>query len=150
MLNKHSVHELEANWKDYSSHYPKSLLEIGRAKVLIGPDGVVKNTEISMAVMEIDPGCIYPVHNHDAPEVYYVLEGEANWEFRGQNIIFSNIRVNCDLTLFTQAGRVDRLKSGVPMQRGGQPDEVAEAILWLLSDASAYTSGSFIDVSGGR
>ena len=77
MSNKHSVHELEAEWKDYSSHYPKSLLEIGRAKVLIGPDGVVINTEISMAVMEIDPGCVYPLHNHDAPEAYYVLEGEA-------------------------------------------------------------------------
>jgi NAD(P)-dependent dehydrogenase (short-subunit alcohol dehydrogenase family) len=49
-----------------------------------------------------------------------------------------------------EAGRVDRLKSGVPMQRGGLPIEVAEAILWLLSDASGYTSGSFIDVSGGR
>lgn len=48
------------------------------------------------------------------------------------------------------AGRVDRLKSGVPMQRGGLPIEVAEAILWLLSSASAYTTGSFIDVSGGR
>lgn len=46
--------------------------------------------------------------------------------------------------------RVDRLKSNVPMQRGGLPSEVAEAILWLLSDASAYTSASFIDVSGGR
>lgn len=49
-----------------------------------------------------------------------------------------------------EAGRVDRLKTGVPMQRGGLPAEVAEAILWLLSDASSYTSGSFIDVSGGR
>ncbi|MDH3386688.1 MAG: SDR family oxidoreductase [Gammaproteobacteria bacterium] len=49
-----------------------------------------------------------------------------------------------------EAGRVDRLKSGVPMQRGGYPAEVAEAILWLLSDASGYTTGAFIDVSGGR
>lgn len=49
-----------------------------------------------------------------------------------------------------EADRVERLKSGVPMQRGGLPAEVAEAILWLLSDASSYTSGSFIDVSGGR
>ena len=49
-----------------------------------------------------------------------------------------------------EAGRVDRLKTGVPMRRGGLPVEVAEAILWLLSDASSYTSGSFIDVSGGR
>ncbi len=49
-----------------------------------------------------------------------------------------------------EAGRVDRLKVNVPMQRGGFPGEVAEAILWLLSDASSYTTGSFIDVSGGR
>ena len=49
-----------------------------------------------------------------------------------------------------EAGRVDRLKTGVPMQRGGLPVEVAEAILWLLSDAASYTTGSFIDVSGGR
>jgi len=49
-----------------------------------------------------------------------------------------------------EAGRVDRLKTGVPMQRGGLPIEVAESILWLLSDAASYTSGSFIDVSGGR
>ncbi|MEM7562505.1 MAG: SDR family oxidoreductase [Pseudomonadota bacterium] len=49
-----------------------------------------------------------------------------------------------------EAGRVDRLKHTVPMQRGGTATEVAEAIVWLLSDASSYTSGSFIDVSGGR
>jgi NAD(P)-dependent dehydrogenase (short-subunit alcohol dehydrogenase family) len=49
-----------------------------------------------------------------------------------------------------EAGRVDRLKTGVPMQRGGLPIEVAESILWLLSDEASYTSGSFIDVSGGR
>ncbi len=49
-----------------------------------------------------------------------------------------------------EAGRVDRLKSTVPLQRGGAPQEVAAAVLWLLSDAAAYTTGSFIDVSGGR
>ncbi len=49
-----------------------------------------------------------------------------------------------------EAGRVDRLKGAVPMKRGGQPAEVAEAILWLLSDAASYTTAEFIDVSGGR
>jgi NAD(P)-dependent dehydrogenase (short-subunit alcohol dehydrogenase family) len=47
-------------------------------------------------------------------------------------------------------GRVDRNGPSTPLGRGGYPEEVAEAILWLLSDASAYTIGSFIDVSGGR
>lgn len=49
-----------------------------------------------------------------------------------------------------EGGRVDRLKTGVPMQRGGQAIEVAQAILWLLSDRASYTTGTFIDVSGGR
>ncbi|MDN3576857.1 SDR family oxidoreductase [Chitinimonas viridis] len=49
-----------------------------------------------------------------------------------------------------EPGRVDRLTPQIPMQRGGQATEVAEAILWLLSDAASYTTGSFIEVSGGR
>lgn len=46
--------------------------------------------------------------------------------------------------------RVDRVKEFVPMKRGGHPDEVAKAILWLLSDESSFTTGSFIDVMGGK
>ena len=49
-----------------------------------------------------------------------------------------------------EAGRVDRVKAGVPMRRGGEPLEVARAILWLLSDEASYSTGTFIDVSGGR
>ncbi|WP_257657209.1 SDR family oxidoreductase [Parapedobacter lycopersici] len=48
-----------------------------------------------------------------------------------------------------EAGRVDRIKDRIPMKRGGYPTEVAEAILWLVSEKSSYTTGSFIDVSGG-
>ena len=47
-------------------------------------------------------------------------------------------------------GRVDRVKAFVPMRRGGQPEEVAQAILWLLSDEASYSTGGFIDVAGGR
>lgn len=49
-----------------------------------------------------------------------------------------------------ERNRVDRLKSMVPMQRGGQPEEVAAAILWLLSAEASYVSGTSIDVAGGR
>jgi len=49
-----------------------------------------------------------------------------------------------------EPGRIDRLRSAIPMQREGSAQEVAQSILWLLSDESAYTTGSFIDVSGGR
>ncbi len=46
--------------------------------------------------------------------------------------------------------RVRDLAPTVPMQRGGSADEVAQAIVWLLSDAASYTTGALIDVSGGR
>lgn len=49
-----------------------------------------------------------------------------------------------------EAGRVDRLKDAVPMKRGGTAEEVAHAVLWLLSDEASYATGTFIDVSGGR
>jgi NAD(P)-dependent dehydrogenase (short-subunit alcohol dehydrogenase family) len=46
--------------------------------------------------------------------------------------------------------RVNDLKHLVPMQRGGTADEVAQAIVWLLSPAASYTTMSLLDVSGGR
>lgn len=46
--------------------------------------------------------------------------------------------------------RVDRLKTIVPLKRGGRPEEVARAILWLLSDDASYSTGTFIDVAGGK
>jgi NAD(P)-dependent dehydrogenase (short-subunit alcohol dehydrogenase family) len=46
--------------------------------------------------------------------------------------------------------RVDRVKSLVAMKRGGQPEEIARAILWLLSDEASFTTGAFLDVAGGN
>ncbi|NIM40034.1 MAG: SDR family oxidoreductase [Hydrogenophaga sp.] len=70
-----------------------------------------------------------------------------------------NIRVNAvrpgliDTDIHASGGRPDRLRElapQVPMQRGGQADEVAGLIVWLLSDAASYTTMSLIDVSGAR
>jgi NAD(P)-dependent dehydrogenase (short-subunit alcohol dehydrogenase family) len=49
-----------------------------------------------------------------------------------------------------EPNRVERVKTIVPMKRGGTVDEVAHAILWLLSDDASYTTGAFIDVTGGK
>jgi NAD(P)-dependent dehydrogenase (short-subunit alcohol dehydrogenase family) len=46
--------------------------------------------------------------------------------------------------------RVERVKTLVPMQRGGQPEEAASAILWLLSPEASYITGAILDVAGGR
>lgn len=49
-----------------------------------------------------------------------------------------------------EPGRVDRVRAFVPMKRGGQPEEVAAPILWLLSDEASYATGTFLDLAGGR
>lgn len=48
-----------------------------------------------------------------------------------------------------EPGRVDRLKGNIPMRRGGQPAEIAQAIAWLLSDEASYAAGALLDVTGG-
>ncbi|CAB3663576.1 MAG: SDR family oxidoreductase [Achromobacter sp.] len=49
-----------------------------------------------------------------------------------------------------EPGRVDRIKDTVPMGRGGQPEEVARAILWLAGAEASYVTGTFVDVTGGK
>jgi NAD(P)-dependent dehydrogenase (short-subunit alcohol dehydrogenase family) len=76
-----------------------------------------------------------------------------------QEVAAEGIRVNgvragfIDTDIHASGGepnRVERVKHGVPMKRGGTADEVAAAILWLLSDEASFTTGAFIDVSGGK
>lgn len=49
-----------------------------------------------------------------------------------------------------EPGRVDRVKDSIPMGRGGQPEEVARAILWLASADASFVTGTFLDVTGGK
>jgi NAD(P)-dependent dehydrogenase (short-subunit alcohol dehydrogenase family) len=69
------------------------------------------------------------------------------------------IRVNCIRPghIYTEMhasggepGRVDRVKDTIPMGRGGQPEEVARAILWLASAEASFVTGTFLDVTGGK
>lgn len=69
------------------------------------------------------------------------------------------IRVNCVRPghIYTEMhasggepGRVDRLKDSIPMGRGGQPEEVAQAILWLAGAEASFVTGTFLDVTGGK
>jgi NAD(P)-dependent dehydrogenase (short-subunit alcohol dehydrogenase family) len=69
------------------------------------------------------------------------------------------IRVNCVRPGFVNTGihaaagepnRIERLRDGIPMKRGAEPEEVARAILWLLSEEASYSTGAILDVTGGR
>ena len=48
------------------------------------------------------------------------------------------------------AGRLERVASRVPLGRPAEPEEIAEAIAWLLSDAASYVTGTTLRVAGGR
>jgi NAD(P)-dependent dehydrogenase (short-subunit alcohol dehydrogenase family) len=76
-----------------------------------------------------------------------------------REVATEGIRVNAVLAghIYTELhasggepNRVERVKAQVPMGRGGQPEEVAHAILWLLSDEASYTTGALVDVAGGK
>jgi NAD(P)-dependent dehydrogenase (short-subunit alcohol dehydrogenase family) len=69
------------------------------------------------------------------------------------------IRVNCvrpghiHTEMHASGGepdRVNRVRESIPMGRGGQPEEVARAILWLASDEASFSTGTFLDVTGGK
>ncbi len=49
-----------------------------------------------------------------------------------------------------EPGRVDRVKDSIPMGRGGEPEEVARAILWLAGSEASFITGTFLDVTGGK
>ena len=76
-----------------------------------------------------------------------------------QEVAGEGIRVNAVRPAFIytdmhasggEPGRVDRLSHSLPLGRGGHPEEVAHAILWLLSDQASYATGTFIDLAGGK
>lgn len=92
---------------------------------------------------------------------YAASKGAVDSFTRGlsKELAANNIRVNCvrpgciETDIHADGGepaRVSRLAPNIPLQRGGQPNEIATAIAWLLSDEASYATGSFIDLAGGN
>ena len=75
-------------------------------------------------------------------------------EVAGEGIRVNGVRPGIiDTDIHASGGLPNRAKDLaplVPMQRAGTADEVAEAIVWLLSDKASYTTGTLLDVTGGR
>lgn len=75
-------------------------------------------------------------------------------ELAGEGIRVNGVRpgfIDTDIhALGGEPGRIERLRNAIPLGRGGKASEVAEAILWLATEASSYSTGTFIEVTGGR
>lgn len=93
--------------------------------------------------------------------IYAASKGAIDTLTRGLNAELGpqGIRVNAvrpgliETTIHDETGvenRIQKLVSGVPLGRGGTPEEVAEAVLWLLSPQASYVANAFVDIGGGR
>lgn len=71
-------------------------------------------------------------------------------EVAGEGIRVNAVRPGFIETGIHAPGRLERLVPAIPLGRSGTPDEVAEAVVWLLSDKASYVTGAFIDIAGGR
>lgn len=116
-----------------------------------GPGGVVVNVSSRAAVL-VAPGeyVDYAMSKGAIDTLTIGLAKEVAAEGIRVNAVRPGI-IDTDIhAAGGEPGRVERLGPAQPMGRGGTPEEVAAAILWLLSDAASYVTGSFIDVAGGR
>lgn len=92
---------------------------------------------------------------------YAASKGAIDTLTRGHalEVAAEGIRVNCVRPgfIYTEIhadsgdpDRVNRLSELIPMKRGGEPEEVARAVVWLLGDEASYMTGAFLDLAGGR
>ncbi len=116
-----------------------------------GPGGTIVN--VSSAAARLGAGGEYVDYAATKGAVDTFTIGLAQ-EVAGEGIRVNAVRPGyIDTDMHAQGGdpgRVARLAPDLPMRRGGTPEEVAEAIVWLMSDASSYVTGAFIDLAGGR
>ena len=97
-----------------------------------------------------------PIINSSKTDPNKILPMTYTWalELARYGIRVNAIRPGLILTEIHAKGgepdRATRLAGNVPMKRAGTAEEVAEAVLWLLSESASYVTGAFLDVSGGR
>ncbi|MGN6829247.1 SDR family oxidoreductase [Paucibacter sp. M5-1] len=116
-----------------------------------GPGGAIVNLS-SRAAQLGSPG-VYVDYAASKGAVDSLTVGLAR-ELIGEGIRVNGVRPGIIATeIHADSGTVDGLAAaaaGIPIGRLGRADEIAEAIVWLLSDAASYTVGATLDVAGGR
>lgn len=116
-----------------------------------GSGGVIVN--VSSAAARLGSGGEYVDYAATKGAIDTLTRGLAT-EVAAEGIRVNAVRPGIIRTEFHATagdpGRVDRLEPAIPVGRGGTPEEVADAIVWLLSEQSSYVTGSFVDVAGGR
>jgi NAD(P)-dependent dehydrogenase (short-subunit alcohol dehydrogenase family) len=125
--------------------------EVARALIAAGAGGAIVNLSSAAARLGAPGQYVDYAAAKGAIDVFTL--GLA------KEVATEGIRVNAvrpgiiETDIHASGGQPDRAREmapHVPMQRAGSAEEVAEAIVWLLSDASSYTTGAVIDVTGGR
>jgi NAD(P)-dependent dehydrogenase (short-subunit alcohol dehydrogenase family) len=116
-----------------------------------GPGGAIVNVSSRAAVLGSPGEWVHYAASKGALDTMTVgLAREVATEGVRVNAVAVGL-VDTDLHAAAgEPGRPDRLRPTVPMRRSGTPAEVADAVLWLLSDAASYTTGTVLAVSGGR
>lgn len=100
------LHEDDVEWGDYSAYYSPEMIKGVRAKRLMGPGGAMPQDDMLLGIIELDPGGHYPPHRHDAPEAYYVTEGEAECQFGDERFTATRGTV-----IYTQPGKVHSFRN---------------------------------------
>jgi len=116
-----------------------------------GAGGVIVN--ISSVAARLASGGQYVDYAASKAGMDVLTKGLSD-EVAGQGIRVAGVRPGIIDTLIHakggEADRADRIGPMVPMGRKGAAEEVAQAVLWLMSDSASYVSGTNIDVAGGR
>lgn len=116
-----------------------------------GPGGEIVN--VSSRASQIGSAGEYVDYAASKGAVDTLTLGLAR-EVAGEGIRVNAVRPGIVNTEIHASGgepnRVERVKGSIPLGRAGEPEEVAAAILWLLSDEASYVTGSIVDVGGGR
>ncbi len=90
------------------------------------------------------------VHYAASKGALNVLTRGLALEVAGEGIRVNAVQAGLTATEMVSQERIDSIGPTIPWGRVGRPEEIAEAVFWLLSDAASYVTGSIVDVGGGR